>query len=413
MNILFEFLTVSIKTGAGEYHRRVFFELLKHKREHPEKHIKVYALYDSNFAIAYEDLTVSALSEKYDICFLDCAEKRIDALIEENSIDVFFIACAQYLRTHFEISHLKCKVIGVIHDMAVDEFVGNNLYTYMHLLNPAYLVGIHLNWIQRLCQKLFFPKYFRCMDGFTETYLRIKYDDNYSRVLGQLQYILKLKEENPETKLVTVSEFSRASIVYNCNIDIHDVDVLYSPERISLAAEEIENIKLRELIDKKVPYYLMVSAKIEQKNPFKTIQAFKKYQKVNPNAVLVTVGFAESCFHNHIVLPFLSDSDLAHAYKNCYALIYPSFCEGFGYPPIECMHYGKPVLASNTTSIPEILGDSAIYFSPFYESEIFHALCNLTTENYDEQCQKSIERYEYIHQRQEKDLSRLIDLMVS
>ena len=47
-----------------------------------------------------------------------------------------------------------------------------------------------------------------------------------------------------------------------------------------------------------------------------------------------------------------------------YALVYPSFFEGFGVPPLEAMRCHVPVLASNTSSIPEIGGDAILYFDP-------------------------------------------------
>jgi hypothetical protein len=67
MNILFDFLTVSVKTGAGEYHRRVFFELLKTIERDPRNDIRIFALFDSNKGIAYQDLNENVISSKYNI----------------------------------------------------------------------------------------------------------------------------------------------------------------------------------------------------------------------------------------------------------------------------------------------------------------------------------------------------------
>jgi len=67
MNILFDFLTVRVKTGAGEYHRRVFFELLKTIERDPRNDIRIFALFDSNKGIAYQDLKENVISSKYNI----------------------------------------------------------------------------------------------------------------------------------------------------------------------------------------------------------------------------------------------------------------------------------------------------------------------------------------------------------
>jgi len=58
------------------------------------------------------------------------------------------------------------------------------------------------------------------------------------------------------------------------------------------------------------------------------------------------------------------DALLGHLYSKASALIYPSLYEGFGIPPLEAMSFGCPVLCSNTSSIPEIVGDAGLYFDP-------------------------------------------------
>ena len=76
------------------------------------------------------------------------------------------------------------------------------------------------------------------------------------------------------------------------------------------------------------------------------------------------------------------------------------------------MHYGKPVLCSNAPSMPYILGDAPIYFSPLYESAIFNALGSLTNEKYIHYCEKSRIQYTIIHDRQEKDLRTIVNMII-
>lgn len=61
---------------------------------------------------------------------------------------------------------------------------------------------------------------------------------------------------------------------------------------------------------------------------------------------------------------FVGDEDLASLYSDAYAFIYPSFYEGFGLPPLEAMQCGVPVICSDTSSLPEVVGDSGIYTIP-------------------------------------------------
>ena len=61
----------------------------------------------------------------------------------------------------------------------------------------------------------------------------------------------------------------------------------------------------------------------------------------------------------------VNEPDKYWYYKNCEAFMFPSIAEGFGIPPLEAMHFGKPVFLSRFTSLPEIGGDAAYYFDDF------------------------------------------------
>lgn len=61
----------------------------------------------------------------------------------------------------------------------------------------------------------------------------------------------------------------------------------------------------------------------------------------------------------------LTEADKYWYYKNCLAFVFPSLAEGFGFPLIEAMYYGKPCFSSALTSLPEIGGDLVYYFNSF------------------------------------------------
>ena len=64
------------------------------------------------------------------------------------------------------------------------------------------------------------------------------------------------------------------------------------------------------------------------------------------------------------LIPKATDELLAATYKNAALLVYPSLYEGFGFPPLEAMSLGCPVLTANTSSMPEVCGEAAFYFDP-------------------------------------------------
>lgn len=71
---------------------------------------------------------------------------------------------------------------------------------------------------------------------------------------------------------------------------------------------------------------------------------------------------------------FLSEEEFAALLSSCRALIFPSLYEGFGMPVLEAMAFGKPVLCSEITSLPEVAGDAALYFDPKKPTEILSSI---------------------------------------
>jgi glycosyltransferase involved in cell wall biosynthesis/SAM-dependent methyltransferase len=71
---------------------------------------------------------------------------------------------------------------------------------------------------------------------------------------------------------------------------------------------------------------------------------------------------------------YLQESDLRVLYSAARLFVYPSFYEGFGLPPLEAMACGAPVITSNTSSLPEVVGDAAILIDPHNAEEICQAM---------------------------------------
>ena len=230
--------------------------------------------------------------------------------------------------------------------------------------------------------------------------------------LSIMKPVIEMLKNNMNSKNIMVSEYSKATMVYNFGINPNKIQVLYSPERINVERQPVENTILKRVVGQKLKYFLMVSADRDSKNAIKAIRAFYQYSKKDKDMYFLIIGYPRDVKGKIIKLDFLSDSDLSVAMENCYALLYPSYFEGFGYPPLEAMKYGRPVLCSNSTSMPEILGDAPIYFSPLYESAIFKAMCDLSLDNYESRVLKSIVQYKKVSQRQNKDFDKLIDLIL-
>ncbi len=161
----------------------------------------------------------------------------------------------------------------------------------------------------------------------------------------------------------------------------------------------IAGIKQRCGIPAGQKYILSVCTLEPRKNLETVVRAFKRFveQEKIEDIVLVLVGSAgwkyepllrqidaAGALTKKIVLTgFVPDEDLAALYSGALVFAYLSFYEGFGLPPLEAMQCGVPVITSNTSSLPEVVGDAGImidpgeeksaaqYFSRFYHEEAY------------------------------------------
>jgi glycosyltransferase involved in cell wall biosynthesis len=113
------------------------------------------------------------------------------------------------------------------------------------------------------------------------------------------------------------------------------------------------------------------------KNVWRLAQAFDILHKKYPALKLVLVGKREAHYEelalqvqsldaakDIIITGFLPDEEAKWLYEHCRAYVYPSLSDGWGLTPLEAMAHGAPVVASNVSCIPEVLGDAAYYFNP-------------------------------------------------
>lgn len=120
---------------------------------------------------------------------------------------------------------------------------------------------------------------------------------------------------------------------------------------------------------------LHIGAENPRKNIPSLINAFYKLKKrVNSKIILVRVGetrkstqrLIKSLSLSSSILQFglLSERELSYIYNAADMFVFPSTYEGFGFPPLEAMASGCPVIAGNRTSLPEVLGDACILCDP-------------------------------------------------
>lgn len=94
------------------------------------------------------------------------------------------------------------------------------------------------------------------------------------------------------------------------------------------------------------------------------------------NALIAELGFSDET----VIQLSGSDCELVDLYKNASVFVYPSFCEGFGFPPLEAMRFDCPVACSGVSSIPEVVGDAGAYFEPGDVDDMRTKIENLVTD---------------------------------
>ncbi len=148
--------------------------------------------------------------------------------------------------------------------------------------------------------------------------------------------------------------------------------------------------KVRLLIGTDRPFFLFVGVWMSHKNLVRLLDAYLIVRKQFPDAALVITGnpvpgYSNLIQHvqrhkleNDVIFPgFVPHPLLPALYAESSALIFPSLYEGFGLPPLEAMLCGAPVVASNVSSIPELLGDMAEYVNPESVSDIARGMVSI------------------------------------
>ncbi|MFL6255481.1 MAG: glycosyltransferase family 4 protein [Pyrinomonadaceae bacterium] len=123
------------------------------------------------------------------------------------------------------------------------------------------------------------------------------------------------------------------------------------------------------------PFFLYVGFRAAYKNFGLLLSAFARIAPTRPDAALCVVGaplteeeqrrVSELGLGGRLELfEHPTDAHLAKLYRSSVALVYPSLYEGFGIPPLEAMSCGTPVVASDRSSLPEVVGDAGLLFDP-------------------------------------------------
>lgn len=208
------------------------------------------------------------------------------------------------------------------------------------------------------------------------------------------------------TRIATISEYSKNDIVDLYKIPAGKIDNVscgINSNFYVLSADE--KYKAKEKYSGGLPYFFFVGSMHPRKNVQRLLLAFNEFKKISGSDFkLVVAGsmlwktseildvYESSAFKKDIHFTGrLSDEELKHALGGAYALTFVPVFEGFGLPIVEAFEAGVPVLVANSTSLPEVAGNAAVYANPFDINSITNGMVELY-ENKNNLCSRLIEK---------------------
>ena len=203
--------------------------------------------------------------------------------------------------------------------------------------------------------------------------------------------------------IITVSQNTKQDLMKYLKIPENRISVIYNG--IDHSIFKPYDVKI---LDN--PYILYVGSERPRKNLGRLFEAFAKVKSELPELKLVkagAVGRSEEYRRNVmrkldslgitrevIFVEHTSGLDLAHYYSSASLLAYPTLYEGFGLPPLEAMACGCPVVTSNTSSLPEVVGKASIMVDPYDTDGLAQAMKQVLTDDKlrDDMVRKGLEQ---------------------
>ena len=195
---------------------------------------------------------------------------------------------------------------------------------------------------------------------------------------------------NRSSRVLTVSEASKNDILKFFNIDPRKITVI--PNGIDEQFKVVPSVeaiaRVQERYQLKSPFLLYVGNVKPHKNLERLIDAFFKLRKDGLTTLtLLIIGDEITKYttlrrtvhryqlHKYVrFLGFVPSDTLSILYRLADAFVFPSLYEGFGLPPLEAMASGTPVITSNVSSLPEVVGDAAMLVDPYDVNSIANGI---------------------------------------
>ena len=216
------------------------------------------------------------------------------------------------------------------------------------------------------------------------------YKDYYSRKITSLK--------NAQ-KLLAISDSARQEAIHALGIDKRKVFNISGACDVSFRTLNLLDVEKKEICGNlgiTKPFIMYTGGADDRKNLHRLIQAYAllpvnlrsshqlvlvgKMPEGSINDLLLTIKMNGLSNSEVVIMGYVDDGDLLKLYNCCKLFIFPSLHEGFGIPPLEAMLCGAPVIGSNATSLPEVIGREDALFDPNSVSSILEKLTQALTD---------------------------------
>lgn len=186
-------------------------------------------------------------------------------------------------------------------------------------------------------------------------------------------------------RVITVSENTRQDLIDLMPIDPSIIEVIPWGTDLHYPSLNISNSLQNEHV------IIGFGGSARRKNTQMLVRMFAHVAARASNVVLKVIGITDNIQRTELeqlssalgisgrvkLLTFITESDLVRIYNEALCLVYISLYEGFGLPPLEAMSYGIPVVASNCSSIPEVVCDAGLLVNPNCALDIAQAVLKI------------------------------------
>jgi glycosyltransferase involved in cell wall biosynthesis len=215
----------------------------------------------------------------------------------------------------------------------------------------------------------------------------LKFSDSNTHTYNWYMSILLRQAVNTANKVIAISNTIKNDIIELLHIPEQKIQVIY--EGVNKYWRPVNSTKWSD-IKKKYGIstsYILAVGNLEPKKNFPRLasafSALKDRKKIKEQLVIVgpegwraksIINSAHEIDNKIIFTGYVSNYELRILYNQAKLFVFPSLYEGFGLPILEAMACGAPVVASNTTAIPEIAGNAALYFDPLNIEEMSYVI---------------------------------------